>query len=222
MQTIKVFVCLCFPHLRSYRTHKISFRSEPCFFIGYYSTHHGYKYLSSSGRVYVSRNVVFDETKFPFEYTKGDFFGSLSPKSVTPSKPFFIPCDPQLQSSKPSDVSPDVPTSHDSTPLFTLPSSPSLGNTNEGVIPPVLLFESGSAFSETTLVPVSQDVSASTSPLPSHSCYVSSLVQNPSVSALTPIQTSAPMSTHPTLIKSKSASLFPPSLSLLFLLVLIP
>ena len=43
------------------------FRSKQCVFIGYSAMHKGVKCLDvSTGRVYISRDVVFDETKFPF------------------------------------------------------------------------------------------------------------------------------------------------------------
>ena len=43
------------------------FRSKPCVFLGYSAQHKGIKCLDlSTGRVYISRDVVFDEIKFPF------------------------------------------------------------------------------------------------------------------------------------------------------------
>ena len=43
------------------------FRSKQCVFLGYSAQHKGLKFLDiSTGRVYISRDVVFDETKFPF------------------------------------------------------------------------------------------------------------------------------------------------------------
>jgi transposase InsO family protein len=64
---LKIFGCACWPHLRPYNRHKLSFRSKPCVFIGYSSLHKGYKCLDmDSGRVYISRDVVFDEALFPF------------------------------------------------------------------------------------------------------------------------------------------------------------
>jgi hypothetical protein len=64
---LKVFGCAWWPHLRPYNTRKLEFRSKRCVFHGYSSSHKGYKCLNvTTGRVYVSRDVVFDENIFPF------------------------------------------------------------------------------------------------------------------------------------------------------------
>ena len=64
---LKVFGCACWPHLRPYNSRKLEFRSKKCVFLGYSSMHKGYKCLHvPSNRVYISRDVVFDETVFPF------------------------------------------------------------------------------------------------------------------------------------------------------------
>jgi hypothetical protein len=63
----KVFGCACWPHLRPYNNHKLDFRSKKCVFLGYSTLHKGYKCLHvPSNRVYISRDVIFDETVFPF------------------------------------------------------------------------------------------------------------------------------------------------------------
>ena len=63
----KVFGCACWPHLRPYNSHKLEFRSTKCVFLGYSSLHKGYKCLHvPSNRVYISRDVIFDENVFPF------------------------------------------------------------------------------------------------------------------------------------------------------------
>jgi histone deacetylase 1/2 len=63
----KVFGCACWPNLRPYNNHKLEFRSKKCVFLGYSPIHKGYKCLHvPSNRVYISRDVVFDETIFPF------------------------------------------------------------------------------------------------------------------------------------------------------------
>jgi hypothetical protein len=66
--SLRVFGCACWPNLRPYNSHKLAFRSTQCVFLGYSSRHKGVKCLEvKTGRVYISRDVVFDETVFPFQ-----------------------------------------------------------------------------------------------------------------------------------------------------------
>jgi hypothetical protein len=63
---LRTFGCACWPNLRPYNNHKLAFRSKQCVFLGYSTHHKGYNYLDIViGRVYVSRDVVFDELVFP-------------------------------------------------------------------------------------------------------------------------------------------------------------
>ncbi|CAM8988176.1 unnamed protein product [Rhodiola kirilowii] len=63
----KVFGCACWPNLRPYNNHKLQFRSMKCVFLGYSSLHKGYKCLHiPTNRTYISRDVIFDESSFPF------------------------------------------------------------------------------------------------------------------------------------------------------------
>jgi hypothetical protein len=81
-----VFGCACWPNLRPYNNQKLAFRSTQCVFLGYSSMHKGYKCLDrSSDRIYISRDVVFDEAIFPFasSSTPSD---SISTSSLFPSK----------------------------------------------------------------------------------------------------------------------------------------
>ncbi|WVZ57430.1 hypothetical protein U9M48_007816 [Paspalum notatum var. saurae] len=65
--SLRVFGCACWPNLRPYNARKLAFRSTKCVFLGYSSLHKGFKCLEpSTGRVYISRDVVFDESVFPF------------------------------------------------------------------------------------------------------------------------------------------------------------
>jgi hypothetical protein len=59
--------CACWLNLRPYNAHKLSFGSTRCVFLGYSNQHKGYKCLEpTSYRVYISCDVIFDETTFPF------------------------------------------------------------------------------------------------------------------------------------------------------------
>ncbi|WVZ90814.1 hypothetical protein U9M48_037076 [Paspalum notatum var. saurae] len=69
--SLRVFGCACWPNLRPYNSHKLQFRSKQCVFLGYSPLHKGFKCLDiSSGRVYISRDVTFDESMFPFSNLK--------------------------------------------------------------------------------------------------------------------------------------------------------
>lgn len=69
---------LVLPWLRSCNNHKLQPRSISCTFLGYNTRYKGYKYLASVVRLYVSINVIFDETKFPFSKAKNSISPSLS------------------------------------------------------------------------------------------------------------------------------------------------
>jgi hypothetical protein len=63
----RTFGCACWPHLHPYNYRKLEFRSKQCVFLGYSDMHKGYKCLEvSTGRVYISHDVIFDEEVFPF------------------------------------------------------------------------------------------------------------------------------------------------------------
>jgi hypothetical protein len=86
---LRTFGCQCFPYLRPYAKDKLEPRSLPCIFLGYSDKHKGYRCLHiSTGRIYISRHVVFDEKFFPFASaasTKSDSASNLLAEWV-PSK----------------------------------------------------------------------------------------------------------------------------------------
>jgi transposase InsO family protein len=64
---IRVFGCLCYPNLQATSAHKLASRSMACVFLGYPSSHKGYRCLDlSTRRIIISRHVIFDESRFPF------------------------------------------------------------------------------------------------------------------------------------------------------------
>jgi transposase InsO family protein len=68
--SLRSFGCLCFPLLRPYANHKLSFRSKPCILLGYAANQKGYRCLEpQSHKIYISRHVVFDENVFPAKGT---------------------------------------------------------------------------------------------------------------------------------------------------------
>jgi hypothetical protein len=66
--SLRVFRSACWPNLLPYNTRKLAFYSTQCIILGYSPRHKGLKCLEvSSGRVYISRDVVFDEAVFSFK-----------------------------------------------------------------------------------------------------------------------------------------------------------
>lgn len=64
---LKSFGCACWPHFCPYNSRKLAFRSKECIFVGNSLHHKGYKCLdASTGRIYISRDMVFVEAVFPF------------------------------------------------------------------------------------------------------------------------------------------------------------
>ena len=65
--SMRIFGCACYPNLRPFNARKLEYRSTQCTFLGYSNIHKGFKCLDhKTGRIYISRDVVFDETLFPF------------------------------------------------------------------------------------------------------------------------------------------------------------
>ena len=64
---LRTFGCMCYPYLHPYAATKLDSRSECCTFLGYSAFHHGYRCISmTSGRLYISRDVIFSEMVYLF------------------------------------------------------------------------------------------------------------------------------------------------------------
>ena len=96
---LKPFGGLFYPHTRPLNKSKLDFRSESAIFLGYSQSHKGYKALLNSGKVIITRDIVFHETVFPKKSA-----------SSTSSTYFLIP------HSNTSDPSTPTPTSY---PIFS-------------------------------------------------------------------------------------------------------
>lgn len=90
-QFLQVFGCACWPNLRPYNNHKLQFCSKQCAFLRYSHLHKGFKCLDiSTGRVYIFRDVIFDENVFPFSQLHSNAGArlraeiSLLPSSLVP------------------------------------------------------------------------------------------------------------------------------------------
>lgn len=85
----------------SLTTNTLMFKSTPCVFLGYDNLRKGYRcFDQASGRIYISRHVLFDESVFPMlpknvtGTTSGPyFFTSIGPTS---HDPVLAPSRPQL------------------------------------------------------------------------------------------------------------------------------
>jgi histone deacetylase 1/2 len=65
--SLRICGCSCWPNLSPYSLRKFESCSKECTFLGYSNLHKGFKCLDiSTSRIYISRDVVFDESVFPF------------------------------------------------------------------------------------------------------------------------------------------------------------
>ncbi|MCH80898.1 retrovirus-related Pol polyprotein from transposon TNT 1-94, partial [Trifolium medium] len=179
---LKIFGCACFPLLRPYTAHKFDFRSHECLFLGYSTSHKGYKCLSPTGRLYISKDVLFNESRFPYKYL---FENALVPSSSLPISFTLQPIP--LVSDKP------LPNSFNSSP----PVPPSL-------LSPTSLSHMPSPLSHLSLQPTQPSLSPSpslnsptslasrTTIMSSTPSYVSLSSESPSL----PLQTPNPANTH--------------------------
>ena len=72
--SLRVFGCKCYPCLRPYMKNKLDPKSLVCVFLGYNEKYKGYRcFYPPTGKVFISRHVLFDENHFPF----GDLYSQF-------------------------------------------------------------------------------------------------------------------------------------------------
>ena len=81
---LKVFGCNYYHDLRPYNKNKLQFRSIKCTFLGYNLKYKSYKCITLDGRIYLFRDVIFDE--YSFLFSKFD-----STTAITILDQFFYP-----------------------------------------------------------------------------------------------------------------------------------
>lgn len=87
---LRVFGSSYFPLLRPYNQHKLQFGSSQCVHLGISPTHKGHKCLNAYERIYISKDVKFNEDDFPFN----KIFKSLSDESTCNSHDHtYVPFD---------------------------------------------------------------------------------------------------------------------------------
>lgn len=107
--SLRVFGCSCFPYLGTYVSDKLSSRSIECVFLGYSPQHRGYRCLDpNTGRLYVSRHVIFNENSFPYKNMQVPAPSPLEFALLPSPTSFSTPSQVSLQT-RPNDSSTESP-----------------------------------------------------------------------------------------------------------------
>jgi histone deacetylase 1/2 len=168
-KALKIFGCACFPFLRPYHTTKLAYRSQECIFLGYSSTYKGYKCLSPDGRIYVSKDVLFNEQRFPYPQLFPNSHTTETP-SMSPTSTSQVPLHLPTQVINPVPITiiphtlnpePSSPTQSPNPMLITTVPNAAIPEPSS---PPLSPPSSTNNYSSTTPLPVSPSNSESSSP----------------------------------------------------------
>ena len=192
--SLRSFGCSCYPMLRDYAATKFDPRSLHCVFLGYNDKYKGYRCLyPPTGRVYISRHVLFDESSFPFGSVYSSFHAQATTLSLLAWQKSFLQVDNSAQvETRPKPTSPVVT------------SNVQISQTSTVAAP------AGSLFREEDFLPLTRNVSSSSGTNNSRSVSTGSApdertVGSVSVSSTVPISTSQ----HSMVTRSKSGIVKP-------------
>ena len=145
LSQLKVFGCACYPHLRPYTPHKLAPRSTKCIFLGYPIGIKGYLCLElKTNHLYTSRNVIFNEFKFPFSSLTNSsppasspslssdlswfsnllYLHSTNQPSILGLYAITTPSSSTVSTATTSNLTPSLPSLNSNTPSPPLPSQP--------------------------------------------------------------------------------------------------
>ncbi|MCH80541.1 retrovirus-related Pol polyprotein from transposon TNT 1-94, partial [Trifolium medium] len=142
---LKTFGCACFPFLRPYNTQKMNFHSKECIFLGYSPVYKGYKCLDSTGKIFISKDVMFNKARFPYNELFPSDQPSHQPLSVNSTSPTLssfpptpnpVPIPPSSLAAPPHTVAPHTtPIQSLNTPIVSLTPNDSSHNSLTSQIP---------------------------------------------------------------------------------------
>ena len=114
---LKVFGCMCFPHLRPFNKHNLISGPVLVLFCGIHLIIKDINVLIQRARFFLSRDVIFNESSFPFSVAKPH---DSSPPSSVPSQLLALGVLP-------------IPTAHPNPPSHSIGSIESLGSLSQSV-----------------------------------------------------------------------------------------
>jgi histone deacetylase 1/2 len=137
--SLRVFGCACWPNLHPYNHHKLAFHSKECVFLGYSNLHKGFKCLDiNTGRIYISRDVIFDEEVFPFSHLHSNAGARLRSKILLLPTSLRNPRDESVVDPVSNSASENSNSFGEETGVISHAADNSSARTDSGVDPPFL------------------------------------------------------------------------------------